>query len=52
VVIEGQLLQAVAARFRFGYGTLHNVVAPFRACSRQGQTPSFFRLDSARAACR
>ena len=51
VVIEGQTLQAVAVRFRFAYGTLHNLVAPFRVCIRQGRTPPF-RCGPARAACR
>ena len=37
VVIEGQPLQDVAARFGFAYGTLRNVVAQFHACIRQVQ---------------
>ena len=41
VVIEGQPLQDVAARFGFAYGTLRNLVAQFRACIRQGRTPPF-----------
>src|SRR6266849_1715520 len=41
VVIEGQALPAVAARFGFAYGTLRNLVAQFRACIRQGRTPPF-----------
>ena len=41
VVIEEQPLQAVAEHFGFAYGTLRNLVAQFRACIRQGQTPPF-----------
>jgi hypothetical protein len=41
VILEGQPLQAAAARFGFAYGSLRNLVAQFRACIRQGRTPPF-----------
>jgi hypothetical protein len=41
LILEGQPLPAVAARFGFAYGTLRNLVTQFRASIRQRRTPPF-----------